>query len=319
MVYWEPPAIRNTAIERLSLISESSVLLGVRSTEERQWPSTVGTEQAWWTTGGWGDTPTSLARSIDRFTYLKETIFRIGQTIRTGKYLQTGLGNKASGYWCGGSNAGWGGIFDSSGRQFTSEVEKITYSSEFVASMGNTLLSPRTSCLTSAGSRFAGYMFGGATNHATAPYGWLPILSIEKLTYSGESWSQLGAALSSAHIGSGKAGNQTKVWIAGGWTAGDEAAWWTNSFKISSFTLSSETPTMTGVVLSASRTALAGTGSSGAGYFSGGFYPSGAEPNFRVVDKINYTTEALFRLGAPMIRGRAEVGAISNYAEGFSR
>jgi hypothetical protein len=124
--------------------------------------------------------------SVERVTLSTEALTTIGTTLAHAHVVHGACGNDIKGYLAGGNTnppATW--------NWFTNTITAFTYSGETSAPLAATLTEGKV-CVDGTGSSIAGYFVAGDT----ATSNWQGTTTADKLTYSNESTTRLGAQLS---------------------------------------------------------------------------------------------------------------------------
>jgi hypothetical protein len=192
-----------------------------------------------------------------------------------------------AGYWAGGNG---------NGRE--QRVDKITFSTDVVASLGNILDFGRDQGSGMANSGVAGYTHGsngGSASNVVIKFAF-PSDTRSNITLSGD------RAATGAMANSGVAG-----YISGGFDGGG-----VNRGQVDKFTFPSDTRSTLGTGLSSVRRDFAGMANSGvAGYFGGGgtgFLTGG----ITTVDKFTFPSDTRSTLGTGLSSARGNVAAMAN-------
>lgn len=294
------------AMYQLPFSNETFADMGVRLTEARMYCGTVGDASAGRFCGGFNSKFGTSVTSLDEFTYLKESVQRLGAQLSQARFgLAGGIGDKTKGLLLGGVAVG-----------STSAVrtgDRLTYATNTISGLGNFLLANRIAPHNGTCSKFSGYIYGGS------PIAWLggPLFTIERVTLTTEAITTIGTTLAHAHVVHGACGNDIKGYLAGGNT-NPPASWNWFTDTITAFTYSGETAAPLSAKLIEPKVCLDGTGSSAAGFFVGGDTPTANWQGTTTADKLTYSNETTARLGAQLSQPQSDQGAVSDYGAGFS-
>jgi hypothetical protein len=282
------------AIEKITFPGDTISTLAATLVDVTRYQGACGNGGVAGYLGGGINTLGGRQSRIDKIT-TNDTVSTLSATLSGAVESVASFANSgAAGYWVGGNNS----------VNTVRRVDKLTFSSDSVANLGtNFLPQPREQQAGFANSGTAGYLAGGRVSEGPG------LSSIEKITFSSDSHSTIGATLSAARTrltGSGMANSGTAGYVC---SVGDESQPFN---KIDKLLFSNETRSTISATLSEDLQNVASMANSGtAGYFAGGEGPGDGSPR-SVVRKITFPSDTGSTLGASLATARRGAGAFSN-------
>lgn len=249
--------------------------------------------------GGGEDSGGGYFDKYQRFAFPSDTRTQLTAVLSTGTNTHGAMANSGTaGYFVGGINSGGN----------TASAQKLLFSAETNSVIANALNSGATrasSC--AANSGVAGYSFGGNDYRS----------AIDKLTFSTDVGTTIGATITTGMLGGGAFSNQgVAVFNAGGLDVSSNLL-----TGIDKLTTPAEVKSVSGATLSVARRSLTGfSDATIAGYMAGG---ADASVAYTTVDKLLFSTETRSTLGTGLTTAVLWLGSFSDsgvagYAAGGS-
>lgn len=282
--------------------------------------------------------------TIDRMGYGSPLeIAVIGDALSVGRYGMGAVGNRANGYFAGGSDGADVVPLD--------DIDELSYSSQMMRVLGVALSVPKV-YLAGVGTRANGYFAGGSTHGGS-----VPLNGIDEINYgSGPSVRGIGAVLFVGRYGLAAVGNSSHGYVGSGSvhthfyysldkliyrdksvqvlgtnlsrrshysTAGNSSSGYfagdyftyTEASTIDRLTYADESLAAVGMNLSVQRYAAAATGDSTRGYWAGGVSAGG---HLNSVEQLTYADETTAMEGATLSVSRWKPAAVGGYAGGIA-
>ena len=241
-------------------------------------PNTKGSKGFW---GGGMIANGSSVSYLDRFTFADKSISRLGVNFAKPRCASGTTATRINAYWGGGWNVAGGGSTD---------LDRLILSTEALSTVGTLFASPPnpTGHIVGLTALTAGYMLGGVCTNYTRSN------SIQKITFSTEAVTILGAVLPTAPWGHVGVSAATAGYIAGGYLTQSVAT-------IYKFLYSTEVISLLGAPLAVARRNSAALSSETAGYFTAGLGGTGYVGDGTIlssIEKLTYPSEAMSLLGA---------------------
>ncbi len=236
--------------------------------------------------------------AIDRLVLSTEVLSTLGATLSVDRTEPTGTASATNAYFAAGYNF-------TPANSLVATIERLAFSNEAVAVLGSSLSSARGSAATGATPTNA-YFFGGFTN--VNPYGSGPIATIDRLLFSSETTSTLGAVLTRTKGGGACTNSSSNAYFGGGWHEAKASV-----AAIDRFAFASETVSPLGATLSLARFLITGSGSSVNGYFGGGVLDTTWTAPLSRIDRLAYSGESVSPLGTTLSSARFASVSFSNY------
>jgi hypothetical protein len=243
-----------------------------------------------------GYTGAAYSTRIDRTTHSTETTSSIAAVTTAGRTGIAATGSDTKGFASGGDGTGGPGP----GSTFAT-AERVTYSSETIATVAGANLSQSRTYLSATGNLDKGFFCGGSSPTIVA--------TADRTTYSTETTAAVsGANLSQARSNIAAVGNSDKGFFCGGSTPTIVATSGRTAY-------STEThAAVSGANLSGVRTAPGVAGNSDKGICAGGSTPT----IVATADRITYSTETTTAVsGANLSQARNTLGSAGNADKGF--
>ena len=228
--------------------------------------------------------------TVDRFSFPSDTRTTLSTGTSTARQAGAGMSNSGTaGYHAGGGT---------SGNVPVTTIDKFAYVDDSRTTLGTGLADTRTNVpFGFSNSGTAGYIGGGWSYTGNTS-----IDDIDKITFSSDSRSTLGATLSAnTQYLPGMANSGTAGYTGGGYAGG------ANTATVDKITFSNDSKSTLGTGLSIARRIGMGMANSGvAGYFGAGYDDNYAYSS--VVDKFTFSTDSRTTLGTGLSAG-AQAGA----------
>jgi hypothetical protein len=287
-----------------SLANEISSPVGTFPTEARVYTGTVFTQTMGLFCGGFG--AAGISRIIDEMLYTPLQMRRYGAMLNNAVHSVAGVGTKVQGFLVGGAGA----VLSGSSTPVdvaVQRVEVVTYATQTIAPNTQSLATPLVSPHNSTGIRATGFIYGGASQVWSQS---LLLTSIQALTFATGAIAQISNTLPLAHHIHAAAGNKIKAIIMGGCIA--PGSWKSN--KVTAFTYSGQTAALVSQSLAESKQCMDGGGSNLAAYGFGGDSDTSGAYGTSTIDKVDYGSEAVTRLGTQLPKPAADQGCVGDYS-----
>jgi hypothetical protein len=283
--------------------NESAVKVGMVLSEIRLYIGTAMTDWAGYYAGGLGQ---NLYACLDKLSFDKPAIARIGVDLSVARFGASGICNYAQGVFLGGTDSSWTAVRTG---------DKLDFSTDIMAPLGNKLAGNRHSAHNGTSNRTDGYLFGGTSNWSTMTEYASQLRTVEGYNYGTQNCTVLGGALSWAHISHASFGSPTVGYVAGGMANTNVG---TASFAvtdgISRLAYDGLVLSAMGITLAEQTVCVDGSQSSAAGYTLGG--EDAQFSRMAVSNKFIFSTEAIYSLGTTLPGVYADRGMVSDYTPG---
>ena len=310
--------------------SSETLLLEPLLTNRREWCATVGNSSQFYIAGGSRANRSIPFSSIDRYNYISDVMYRIGQTLDVPCDMMSGAPIKSLGYLFGGDAISWqDGAVERYGT--LRRIRQINFGNENITTLGSQLSQSKALCNCTTGNKKNIWIFGGGIRETPGLdfnfFAHNPITSIEKFAVESETSTLLGSSLSVANSWrNATAGNRYRIYIAGGVQIATSKRipnqTGLSTQTISRFDNTHETLISLGTQLTTPKDSISPMGGSKKIYWAGGFTNDGELLGSTAIEKLSnldgLNNETLSTISKSLLANCSNGSGISDYNPGWS-